>query len=97
MLVFPSLRDSEASHVRSEDIEEHSAGEIYEEVMGNAVLCLVIQQKYVSGDTQMCYQTEWTTLKVAGTKLASLITLKNETCPHKSINTQSESSRAKQS
>lgn len=31
--MLPSLRDSEASHDRSEDTEEHSAGEIFEEVV----------------------------------------------------------------
>lgn len=33
MLLYSSLRDSEASHDRGEDIEEHSAGEIIEEAV----------------------------------------------------------------
>lgn len=33
MLLYSSLRDSEASHNRGEDIEEHSAGEIIEEAV----------------------------------------------------------------
>lgn len=42
MLLYSSLRDSEASHNRGEDIEEHSAGEIIEE----AVLRRVIFPKF---------------------------------------------------